>query len=290
MASRMREMSADEGFRALLRSPRLMTARCIPGGASRKSVAARSSTSFALMNSSISALLGPRPPVPVVATGRVLAPPLASRIRASNVADAFSVPLGAGDERISLLIVGELDRRALAACSSMLLVLMYSSSSLLLGKPTPERQPPPPRASTRASLMRTISAAEEFRALLRSPRSSTFRCTSAGQSRRSCAARSSTSFALIKSSSSSLPGGSVSVIVARYRSSLKAPPAKTGLMARWSTKLQHSCGPRLASAAQLRKNAQLLAHTKAATTATTRSHLARQGPSTPAGPNPLHPT
>mmetsp|Transcript_47854 Transcript_47854/g.86566 ORF Transcript_47854/g.86566 Transcript_47854/m.86566 type:complete len:265 (-) Transcript_47854:81-875(-) len=216
LASRMRERSADEGFRALLRSPRLMTARCIAGGASRRSAAARTSTSFALMNSSISAPLGPGAPPPMLGTGRLIAPPLASRIRASSVADAFSGPLGGADERISLLIVGELERRALAACSSMLLVLMYSSSSLVLGRPMPERQPPPPRASTRASLMRTINAAEEFRALLRSPRSSTFRCTSAGQSRRSCAARSSTSLALMKASSSSLRGGSVSVIVASY--------------------------------------------------------------------------
>mmetsp|Transcript_131682 Transcript_131682/g.367065 ORF Transcript_131682/g.367065 Transcript_131682/m.367065 type:complete len:216 (+) Transcript_131682:383-1030(+) len=170
-ASRMRAMRAEEGLRALLRSPLTSTARCRAGGKSRRSAAARPSTSLSLMNASTSSLLGNPSPPPV----HPEPPARTSRIRARSSAEGSWLPLSWPHASTALFTVGELLRRVLAALSLILLSVMKSSTFLVLGRPTPlppiQLPPlPPPRTSTRASRMRASRAAEGFRALERSPR------------------------------------------------------------------------------------------------------------------------
>mmetsp|Transcript_89119 Transcript_89119/g.288645 ORF Transcript_89119/g.288645 Transcript_89119/m.288645 type:complete len:267 (-) Transcript_89119:36-836(-) len=225
-ASLIRAIRAEEGLRALLRSPLMSTARCRPGGKSRRSAAARPSTSLSLMNSSTSSLLGrpmpPQPPARMAPVAQFPPPALTSRMRVMSSVDGSWLPLRLPHASTPRFTVGELLRKVLAALSPMPFALMKSSTLLVLGRPTllplpPIQEPPPllpPRTSTRASLMRASNAAEGFRALERSPRASARRWTSGGHSLRSAAARSSTSFDLMKSSTSCFVGSSPEAIVA----------------------------------------------------------------------------
>lgn len=135
-----------------------------------------------------------------------LPPDLMSLILASNTAE------GSWEPRISPLFstarfkVGELLLSAAAARSSMLFDLMYSVISLLDGKPTACVLDGAVAVPSRASLIRTSTAAEGFLAVPKSPRERTFRWTSGGQSRKSAEARSSILLDRKNSSTSSFVG------------------------------------------------------------------------------------
>lgn len=179
-------------LRAPFKSPRLRTARCTAGGAPRSSPLTRSSTSLSLMNASISRTLGnpitcafvefalPAPSSPP--------PAFASCMRASR--EAEESPCKSPQEITDLLIVGEQDRNCFAASRPTRFRERNSSTSLLLRRPMPTPAGAVAWPSL-ASRMRTSNAAEGFRALFRSPRCSTWRCTSLVHSRKSSAARSS---------------------------------------------------------------------------------------------------
>jgi len=138
-----------------------------------------------------------------------LPPDLMSLIFAISAAQGSGAPW-----RLPLLItarfiVGEQLLRAEAPAESTEFSLMYSAISALLGSPIalPGGALLRDVASTRASRMRTSTAADGFRALLRSPLFNTFRWTSGGHSRKSCEARSSTLLFVKNSSTSSSVGG-----------------------------------------------------------------------------------
>mmetsp|Transcript_102960 Transcript_102960/g.321930 ORF Transcript_102960/g.321930 Transcript_102960/m.321930 type:complete len:203 (-) Transcript_102960:7-615(-) len=136
-------------------------------------------------------------------------PSFASRIRASKAEEGFRAVLSSPRLSTVRCTVGELLLRESAALSSTSFAPIKSSTSWLPRGPPPEPERPL-EPLTRASRMRASSAADGFRALLSSPRASTLRCTSGGQSRKSAAARSSTSFARMKSSISERLGSAMS--------------------------------------------------------------------------------
>mmetsp|Transcript_105214 Transcript_105214/g.209154 ORF Transcript_105214/g.209154 Transcript_105214/m.209154 type:complete len:231 (+) Transcript_105214:339-1031(+) len=202
-ASLMRAINADDGFLAVAKFPRARTTLCKPGAKSRRSAAARASISFSLMNASTSSLLG-KPAPPGIA--RLPPPARISLILAKSSVEGSWVPARRPIDSTARFTVGELLRSVSAALAPMPDSLMKSSMLCVLGSPCPPpAQEPamlPLRNSARASRIRASNAAEGFLAVERSPRAKARRWTSMGQSRRSAAARSSMSLALMKSSTS----------------------------------------------------------------------------------------
>eukprot|EP00448_Togula_jolla_P016876 CAMPEP_0170578432 /NCGR_PEP_ID=MMETSP0224-20130122/5452_1 /TAXON_ID=285029 /ORGANISM="Togula jolla, Strain CCCM 725" /LENGTH=180 /DNA_ID=CAMNT_0010901399 /DNA_START=427 /DNA_END=965 /DNA_ORIENTATION=+ len=132
---------------------------------------------------------------------------LASRMRDSKAEEGFRAPVRSPRATTALWTSGGLPRSDAAALSSTPLWRMNSSTpgSTEFREWLPE---PPLLALDLASLIRAMSAAEGFRAVERSPRERTIRCTSPGQFLRSLAAPSSTEFDSRNLSTSSRLGGS----------------------------------------------------------------------------------
>jgi len=124
-ASLIRARSAEEGFRAVRRSPRPSTVRCTFSSLPLRESAAFSSMSFDLMNSSTSALAGAA--VPRSSDLR------ASRMRASNAAEAFRAVLSDPRARTFRCTSGGQSCRSAAALSSISLLSMKSSISRRVG-------------------------------------------------------------------------------------------------------------------------------------------------------------